>query len=137
MGGVKVFVLRLKDVIRTGLFVLAGLLLICILVWALLPKKPAAATLYEPGVYSAQIVLHSKPVNVEVTVSTNEITDITLTGMAETQAVFYPLFRPTMEHIAKEVLASQTTDIASPVDSAFTSGILLRAIRAALAQAMR
>jgi len=138
MGGVKVFVLRLKDVIRTGLFVLAGLVLILILVWALLPKKAApTATLYEPGVYAAQIILHNKPISVEVTVSEDEITNIVLTGMAETQAVFYPLFQPTMDRLAREILTSQTTEIEAPADSAMTSDILLRAIRTALAQAMR
>ena len=136
MGGVKVFVLRLKDVIRTGLFVLAGLVLIMVLVWALLPKKQTAAALYTPGVYVAQIVLHSKPVNVEVTVSEDAITKLELTGMAASQASFYPLFAPTMDRLAREVLAAQDTNIESPVDSAVTSEILLRAIRAALAQAM-
>jgi len=137
MGGAKIFVLQLKDLIRTGLFVVAGLLLILVLVWAMLPKKADAAALYEPGTYVAQIILHNKPVNVEVTVSELAIMDIALTGMEEAQEVFYPLFKPTMARLSKEVLQTQTTDVSTGTDSAMTGGILLKAIRAALAQAMR
>jgi len=138
MGGAKIFVLRLKDLIRTGIFVVLGLLLICFLVWMILPKKIVdAATTYNPGTYSAQIILHNKPVNIEVSVSDEEIKGIALTGMEESQEVFYPLFKPTMNQLSQEIVRAQTTDIAIETESAITSEILLKAIRAALAQAMQ
>jgi len=138
MSGARIFVLQLKDLIRTGIFVLVGLLLIVFLVWVMLPKKAASASeVYNPGTYTAQIVLHSKPVNVEVTVSTQEITGVTLTGMEEAQEVFYPLFKPTMSFLSQEVVRAQTTDITIDTESAMTGEILLKAIRAALAQAIK
>jgi len=137
MRGAKIFVLQVKDIIRTGIFVLIGLLLIILLVMALLPKKEASAqAVYAPGTYTAQIILHNKPVNIEVTVSEHDIMGIALTGMEESQELFYPLFKPTMSHLSKEVVKQQTTNIPTTADSAVTSNILLRAIRAALAQAM-
>ena len=137
MRGAKIFVLQLKDLIRTGLFILAGLLLIFLLVWAMLPKKEAAtAAVYAPGTYTAQIILHSKPVNVEVTVSEHAIMGISLTGMEEAQDLFYPLFKPTMTRLSKEIVQQQSTNIPTTADSAITSNILLQAIRAALAQAI-
>jgi len=136
MRGTKIFVLQLKDLIRTGIFILVGLLVITLLIWVLLPKKPAAsAALYIPGTYSAQIILHNKPVTVEVTVSDSAIIDVALMGMVQTQDVFYPLFRPTMNQLSLEIIEKQSVDITADADAAFTSDILLTAIRTALEQA--
>ena len=138
MSGARIFVLRLKDVIRTGIFVLIGLLLIVFLVWVMLPKKTTErASVYMPGTYAAQIVLHSKPVSIEVTVSDEEITEVALIGMEAEQEMFYPLFKPTMSYLSEEVVRAQSTDITMDAESAMTGEILLKAIRAALAQAIR
>jgi len=138
MGGTRIMVFQLKELIKTGIFALLGLVLIIALIIFLLPdkSKDAAAGGYVPGTYTAQIILHSKPVDIAVTVSDKEITNIQLMNMQAEQEVFYPLFKPTLDDLTKEIIRYQTTQIATSKDTAVTSQILLDAVNAALQQAV-
>ncbi len=137
MGGTKIMVFQLKELIKTGIFVLIGLILIIALIVFILPKNTndSAFNGYAPGSYAAQIILHSKPVEVVVTVSDKEITNIELLNMKSDQEAFYPLFKPTLKELSKQVIKYQTTKITTSTETAVTSKILLNAIDAALKQA--
>ena len=139
MGGTKIFVLQMKDVIRIAAFALLGLVLIALLVILFIPKHganaPGGASMYTPGKYSSSIILYDQPVDVSVTVSDNEITAVNMTEMAEIQRVFYPLFEPAMDDLAAEVLQYQSADIVPQTEAPVTTDILRQAVSAALLQA--
>jgi uncharacterized protein with FMN-binding domain len=141
VGGTKIFVLQLKDVIKTILFAVLGLVLILLLIYLFVPRnsnEPAATTgeaAYVPGSYAAEIILHNSPVEISVTVSDEEILSVTMTNMAETQEVFYPLFQPVMETLSKDIVEYQTTQLEPSVDYPITSQILLDAVQSALDKA--
>ena len=143
MGGTKIFVLKLKDLIRIGIFVLLGLALVILLLVLLVPRgrggggEPEAGYPYPsgrfiPGTYVSTIVLNDGPVHVRVTVSENEILMVYLTGMDEVQRVFYPLFEPRMRDLAEEVLRAQSAYIQPQTDYPVTTQILQDAVIAAL-----
>ncbi|MCL2360616.1 MAG: hypothetical protein FWC73_02245 [Defluviitaleaceae bacterium] len=141
MGGTRIFVLKLKDLIRIGIFVLLGLALIILLLVLLVPRGRGAGAEPEaeypsgrfiPGTYVSTIVLNDGPVQVRVTVSENEILMIYLTGMDDVQRTFYPLFEPTMRDLAEEVLRHQSAYIEPQTDYPVTTGILQDAVIAAL-----
>ena len=142
MGGTKIFVLQMKDLIRIGAIVLAALALL-ILALVLLggrggrnnPPEPAVFDLFVPGTYSSMIILNDKPVEVRVTVNENEILGIYMTEMAEIQRIFYPLFEPRLYDLTSEVLRYQTAAISPATDYPVTTGILQSAVKAALARA--
>jgi len=119
-----------------GIFILAGLAVLIALIFLLQPKKEKGEAMYNPGTYTAQIVLHNKPVLVEVTVTADEITAVGLTDLEESQEVFYPLFRPTMDELSKEVVLYQTANIPVGDEAPVTGKILLEAINNALLQAV-
>lgn len=139
MGGTKIFVLQMKNLIRTALFALLGLALIILLVILFIPRqKPQPSepsSLYIPGTYSSSIILHDQPVDVLVTVSGDEITAVEMADMDGVQRTFYPLFEPAMSDLAAEVLYYQSADIVPNTDYPVTSGILREAVAAALVQA--
>jgi len=146
MGGTKIFVLQLKDLIRIGLFTLLGLALIILLLVLLVPRGrsqapedeaayPAPAQRFVPGTYVSRIILNGEPVQVRVTVSQNDILVLYLAGMDETQRTFYPLFEPRMRDLAEEVLRHQTVAFSPRTDYPVTTGILRRAVADALGQA--
>ena len=137
MGGTRIIVLQLREIIKTAVFVLIGLLVILLLVYLFIPRnKPEVRSdLYVPGTYTAEIILHNNPVDVGVTVSKDKILGITMTNLAETQEVFYPLFQPAMDDISKAIVESQSTDIVPSMDYPITGQIILDAVNAALAQA--
>ena len=136
----RFMVLRMKDIIRTGIIALVGLILLVVLIWAVLPRGGATVDAvfgtFVPGTYTSYIVIHNQPIAVYVTVDEESIVDITLGEMAETQAVFYPLIQPTMHTLAQQILSAQSTQIDAPTGAVMTSRILLDAVNSALAQAV-
>ena len=131
-------VLQMKDIVRTGIFVIIGLVLLIVLIWAIMPRGSGSDMGFRnfiPGTYTSYIIIHNRPIGVSVTVDDSKIIDISLSEMAESQEVFYPLIRPTMATLSQEVISRQTTDIETPIEAAITSRILLDAINNALMQA--
>jgi len=143
MGGTKIFVLQMKDLIRIGAIVLLGVVLVVFALVFLLGRgnntpqhEPGAEGIFTPGVYASTIILNDKPVEVRVTVSEAEILSIYMTDMAEIQRVFFPLFEPRMLDLATEVLQHQSTYFYPSTDYPVTTGILQRAVKAALEMAV-
>jgi hypothetical protein len=68
-------------------------------------------------------------------VSDQEILSVTMTNLAETQEVFYPLFQPVMETLSRDIVEYQTTKLEPSVDYPITSQILLDAAQSALDKA--
>ncbi|MCL2189566.1 MAG: hypothetical protein FWC16_10775 [Defluviitaleaceae bacterium] len=144
MGGTKIFVLQMNDIIRWGLFALAGIVLLVALLFFLLPRgrgeaetneelpRPTTQARYIPGVYAATIILNNEPVQVRVTVSENEILSIYMTDLAEISQIFFPLFEPRMRDLAEEILRYQSAYIDPTTDYPVTTSILQQAVIAAL-----
>ena len=82
-------------------------------------------------------MLHSNPVSVQVTVSKDEILDINLVNMGETQEVFYPLFERSIDDISAQIIENQNTDITTSVDNSMTTDILVKAVEQALEKAKK
>ena len=145
MGGTRIFVLRIKDIIRIGAIVAIGLVILSILAFFFLPGReprdtppPAASigALYIPGTYSASIVLNDRPLNIFVTVTEYEIIAIEMAEMYESQRMLFPLFEPMMERVSDDILFYQRADIEIRNDFPVTTGILQKAVVAALDQAV-
>ena len=138
MGGTKIFVVQLKELIKMAIFGLIGISLIIMLIYFFIPKDKtdSASAIYNAGTYSSEVVLHNSPVNILVTVSETEITAIELKNMAEVQEVFYPLFQPTIETLSKEIIEKQSLNISVSSDTQFTSHVILSAVNSALEKAI-
>jgi len=141
MGGTKIFVLQMKDLVRVGIIALIGLVLLILALVFLLPGRRGAAepdvdaARYIPGTYVSTIILNDEPLHVRVTVSENEILSIYMSDMGDVQRVFYPLFEPRMQELAEEILRYQSAHIDPRTDYPVTTGILHQAIIAALEMA--
>jgi uncharacterized protein with FMN-binding domain len=142
MAGTKIFVLQLKDVIKTIVFAVFGLVLIVLLVYMLVPKHPTAnaaapnaGALYVPGTYTAEIILNDEPVDVNVTVSGDSILTVSLGSLDETITTFYPLLQPAMDDLSQEIVQYQTTRLTPSSDYSVTGELLLQAVQSALNQA--
>jgi len=141
MRGTKFFVLKMNDLIRIGLFVLLGLVLLILALVFLFPgrsnnpSEQGVHNMFVPGTYASTIILNDKPVEVRVTVGETEILSIYMTDMADIQRVFYPLFEPEFTNLAQAVMTSQTAVIEPNTDWPVTAGILHQAVKAALEMA--
>ena len=134
--GTRIVAVKLKEIIKKAVYAVLGIAVIGMLIYLFMPEDDDLA-LYNAGTYSSDIVLHNQPVSVEVTVSNDEILDIRLINMDETQAVFYPLFEPTANELAEAIIEKQSTDIECDADKTTTANILLAAVNRALENAKK
>lgn len=132
--GAKIYVIKLKQIIC----VLVSLAVIAaVAAGGIFALRRGSRPTYSPGVYTACIVLHNSPVNVEVEVSKHSIESVRVLELSETQQVFYPLFTTTASDIAERVVAEQSCDITLDSESAVTGGIILDAVGQALEKAKK
>jgi len=153
-------VFHIRQIIRTALFVLAGILLILLLVWILTPNNDQnndnhgsaqrggvgssltltsdeafGNVLFVPGTYNSAIVLDDGNIYITVTVDAFNILDIQMSNISHAQQTFFPLFEPVMELLRHDILYRQTTNIPLPDQGPMTGQVLLEAINLALNQA--
>ena len=143
----KIVVLRMKELIYTGIFVALGIFLIILLVILFLSGKespqPASAesavtstNTYIPGIYTTELLLNDQSVNVEVIVDQNSIISVRLVNLSDTVTTIYPLLEPTFEYICTQVYEKQSLEeITYETEAKYTSLVLLEAIRNSLDKA--
>lgn len=72
----------------------------------------AVETMYVPGVYTSSVMIDGNPFDVQVSVDEDHINEITMVHLDETVETMYPLVRPTLDELAKQIISSQSlTDL--------------------------
>jgi uncharacterized protein with FMN-binding domain len=131
----KIVVLRMKELVFTGVLVVLAILLIILLLAMFLPKKEqsgeAVTTMtYTPGVYTSSVMLNDTAVDVQVIVDENNINSISLVNLDETVETMYPLVKPAMEELSQQIIDSQSLEnITYSTNNQYTSIVLLNAIK--------
>lgn len=134
----KIIVLRMKEIIYTGIFLGLAVLLIALCLIMFRPKKDeeTQAASYIPGVYTASLNLGSQDVNVQVAVDSNAITSISLAPLNEAVTTMYPLMEPALEELSDQIISTQSLEnLTYSSQSHYTSTALLGAIERALEKA--
>lgn len=140
----KIVVLRMKEIIYTAIFISLAIFLILLFFFMFRSEKEAPAptaesvspAVYAPGVYSASLSLGRQNVNVEVAVSPDRISAVTLVPLSDSVAAMYPLIQPSMDALSAQILESQSLEgLEYPAGSQYTSMALMNAIKTAVAKA--
>ena len=142
----KIVVLRMKEIIYSGIFALLGILFIVLLIIMFVPDKDedsSAAPIpsiseakYIPGVYSTTITLGSQTVDIEVVVDDNNINAIQTVNLSEAVETMFPLVEPTLDDLSAQIISTQSLEnITYSDDAKYTSLVLLEAIEHALDKA--
>ena len=134
----KIVVLRMKELIYTGIFVALGILLILLLVYMFAPKdkKSTASAVYTPGVYTSTITLGGNTVDVAVTVSATRIESIAYNNLSETIETMYPLMQPALDNLSEQICETQSLDgLDYSEETQYTSQVILGAVERALEKA--
>ena len=134
MGG-KFLVLKFKDIVKTAVFAVIGILFFAAVIYFAFGRGDAKPTAYVPGTYSSQIELSEGRMTVEVKVGKNKIKSVSVTNESETIPVFYPLFESASKEIGKKVVKEQSTDISLETGSPMTEKMLLEAVEKNLEKA--
>ena len=138
----KIVVLHMKELIFTGILAVLGIFLIIMLLVMFLPKdgstkENAESTgKYQPGVYTASVMLNDSALDVQVVVDENNINSVSLVNLDETVETMYPLVKPAMEELAQQIVDTQSLDnITYSQSNQYTSIVLMNAIEEGIEKA--
>ena len=135
----KIVVVKGKELIYTGLFLVLGVFLIILLVNMFgsgKKEKTEKTGKYIPGVYSSTITLGENTLNVSVAVDKDTISGVTIENLNETVTTMYPLLTPALNEINNQISVVDSVDeISYSKENQYTYIILNQAIKNALEQA--
>jgi uncharacterized protein with FMN-binding domain len=135
----KIVVIKSKELIYTGIFLVLGILFILLLVNMFgkgNAKKTETTSKYIPGVYSSTISLGESTLQVAVTVDSNTVSGVTIENLSETITTMYPLLEPALQEINNQIsVVDSVDDITYSKENQYTYIILNQALKNALAQA--
>ena len=144
MAKTKIIVIQTKELIYTAIFAGLGILLILLLVFMFLPSKSSddnkteqTGRTYAPGVYTSQVKLGESTLNLELVVDADQIKSVSLVNLDKSVTTMYPLVKPSLETIEKQLVAGTSLDdIPLSEKSKYTETLLIEGIRTALDKAV-
>lgn len=99
-------------------------------------KKDTSCPTYSPGVYTSSILLNGTPIDIQVTVDSDNINNIEMVNLSESVQTMYPMLNSSFDEIKTAVINNGSTDnITYNAGSKYTATMLLSAIDSALAKA--
>lgn len=147
----KIIVLKSKELIYTGIFILLSVLLVLLLFYMFSPKKSEDNTdtatttskgteevketfsTYQPGIYSTSLNLGGSDLELTVTVDDGVVSHVEIKNLDETVTAMYPLIQPSLNEINAQISSVNSIDeLTYSADNQYTSIIILNAIEEAL-----
>ena len=110
----KIVVLKARELIYTGIFILLGILLILLLIFMFVPshksKKTKETSGYTQGVYSSPLKLGENELELSVTVKDGKARSVSLKHLNKSIKTMYPLIEPSLNEINKQLPKVQNID---------------------------
>jgi len=144
----KILVFKMREVIYTAVFAVLGICLVILLIFMFIKGRSGSdieslshsitneEPVYIAGVYQSSVVLRNQVISVEVVVDKNNINSIHLIHTDDAITTMFPLFAPTMNELASQIIASQSVnDVTYSEENKYTAMVLLEAIKNALNKA--
>lgn len=138
----KIVVLHMKKLIFTGVMTALGILIIVMLILLFGhssnddSNQESVDTMYIPGIYTSSVTIDGTPFDVQVAVDENHINSISLMNLDESVETMYPLIRPTLDELSKQIIDSQSiSDITYSKNNQYTCRMLVDAVSEALKKA--
>ncbi len=138
MGSTKFVVVKAKELVKTAVFAVLGVIIIVGLITFFLNMgKDEDTGLYRDGTYYGEMNVGQETAEIAVTVEDGEIAAISMEDPGETVAAFYPLLETAAEEVGREVVATQSLTIEVDPENAHSAQLVLNAIAEGLEQAKK
>lgn len=144
----KILVFKMREVIYTAVFAALGICLVILLIFMFIKGRSGSSLeslsnsitneepIYIAGVYQSSVVLRNQVISVEVVVDKNNINSVRLIQTDDAITTMFPLFAPTMNELATQIIDKQSVDnITYSDENKYTAMVLLEAVKSALAKA--
>ncbi|MGN0134435.1 MAG: hypothetical protein ACI4AO_06875 [Anaerotignum sp.] len=138
MGSTKFVVVKAKELVKTVVFAVLGVIIIVGLITFFLNMgKDEDTGLYRDGTYYGEMNVGQETAEIAVTVEDGEIADISMEDPGEAVAAFYPLLETAAEEVGREVVATQSLTIEVDPENAHSAQLVLNAIAEGLEKAKK
>ncbi len=155
----KIIVLKSKELIYTGIFIVFGILLVLLLFYMFSPSSdknsdkkdsteinssPVEGTeevketinTYKSGLYTSELSLGGSKLTCSVTVNDGKVNHVDIQNLDDTITAMYPLIGPSLDEINAQIAVSPDIDsITYSKDNQYTTIIILEAVKQALSAA--
>lgn len=146
MPGTKIIILRMRELVYTGIFVGIGILLVVLLYFMFWGKDDSQASKetadntinYQAGVYTRELAFGESTVSLKVALDTDHVKSVEIEPLDESVTTMYPLMEPAVETISEQLAAGVTIeDIQLSEESQYTQEMILGAVEEILAENVR
>lgn len=136
MGRTRFMVVKAKELIKTAVFAVLGvIILVGLIAFFLNMGKHDGA--YRDGTYYEEMQLGEETAEIAVTIAEGRIAEVSMEEATEAVAVFYPLLAEVTETVGQAVIENQSAEIAVERENPHSAQAILDAVAACLEQAER
>ena len=151
----KIIVLRMKQLIYTG--ILAAVIILLLFLFLAFyssdrddadsntpesskvssdPLAVSASAVYIPGVYTTELLLNDQSIEIEVIVDQSSVTSLRLSQLNEAVTTLYPLLEPSFLQLRDQLYSTQSLDaVTYSPENKYTTLVLMEAVRNSLEKA--
>lgn len=136
MGRTRFMVVKAKELIKTAVFAVLGvIILVGLIAFFLNMGKHDGA--YRDGTYYEEMQLGEETAEIAVTIVEGRIAEVSMEEATEAVAVFYPLLAEVTETVGQAVIENQSAEIAVESENPHSAQAILDTVAACLEQAER
>ena len=138
MGSTKFVVVKAKELAKTAVFAILGVIIIVGLITFFLHMGDDENTgMYRDGTYYGEMETGGETTVIAVEIENGEIAAVSAEETSEAVAVFYPLLTSVVEEVGDKVVASQSLIVEVSPENAYSAQIVLDAVAECLEKAKR
>ena len=136
MGSTKFVVVKARELVKTAVFAILGVIIIVGLITFFLHMGDDENTgMYRDGTYYGEVKTGGEITEIAVKVKDGQIAEISMDKPAEAVAVFYPLLETAVEEVGREVVATQSLTVEVSPENAYSAQLILDAVAECLQKA--
>ena len=136
MGSTKFVVVKAKELIKTAVFVVLGVIIIVGLITFFLHMGDEENTgSYRDGTYYGELATGGEVTEIAVEIEDGQIADISVKETPEAVAVFYPLLETAVDEVGREVVENQSLTVEVSSGNVHTAQLILDAVAECLKKA--
>lgn len=138
MGSTKFVVVKARELIKTAVFAVLGVIIIVGLITFFLHMGDEENTgMYRDGTYYGEMEVGGEVTEIAVEIRDGQIADISMEEPAEAVTVFYPLLETAAEEVGQAVVATQSLTVEVEPENAHSAQLILDTIAECLKKAER
>ena len=138
MGSTKFVVVKAKELIKTAVFAVLGVIIIVGLITFFLHMVDDKNTgMYRDGTYYGEMEVGGEVTEIAVEIRDGQIADISMEEPAEAVTVFYPLLETAAEEVGQAVVATQSLTVEVEPENAHSAQLILDTVAECLEKAER